>query len=154
MLPRAVTAWWGSTSSEMIEPPGPKPGRHGDGRVAGERPDLEHLGGLGGEDQHLEEAALLAAHHHPPQLGEALPGRGVDRLPGTPAGAVVCASAYSSTSGSIIGAMATMVGALPRTGATAPGPLAAPRPPLPPDLRAQPEQPAHVVDVGVEERAR
>ena len=36
-------------------------------------------------------------------------------------GGVVCASAYSSTSGSIIGAMATMVGALPRTGATGPG---------------------------------
>src|SRR5271155_4128806 len=57
-----------------------------------------------------------------------------------PGGAVVCASAYAWTSGLISSAMAPMVGAV--------------RDPLLPDQRAQPEQPAHVVDVGVEEGDR
>ncbi len=52
--------------------------RHGDGRIAGEGADLEDPGGLGGVDQQLEEAAFLAADHHPPHL-EVLPGRRVDR---------------------------------------------------------------------------
>ena len=69
----------GRPRSEMIEPPWAQPGRHGDGRVAGEGADLEDPGGLGGEHQQLEEAALLAPDHHPPG-GEVLPGRGVHRL--------------------------------------------------------------------------
>ena len=60
-----------------------QPRRHGDGRVAGEGADLEHPGGLGGEDQQLEEAALLAPHHHSPG-GEVLLGGGVHRLEVSP----------------------------------------------------------------------
>ena len=56
-----------------------QPRRHGDGRVAGEGADLEDAGRLGGEDEQLEETALLAPDHHPPG-GKAVPGGGVHRL--------------------------------------------------------------------------
>src|ERR1700722_5261339 len=157
MLPRATVAWCGSTSSEMIEPPSGNPAA----MAMDEYPVKVPISSTRVAWVANTSSSRKRPSWRPTIIPQAGKSSWVEAYTAARCsdGAVECASAYASVSGSMSSAMPCMVrpdSAPPAQGPPSPrGPPAVPSPRRQrdsvPDLDPEPEQSLHVEDVGVEE---
>src|SRR3984957_13868978 len=149
MLPRATVAWCGSTSSEMMEPPSGNPAAMAMDEYPVKVPiSSTRVAWVAKTSSSRKRPSWRPTIIPQPAKSSLVEASTDSRCPG---GAVVCASAYSSTSGLMSWVMSshgTRVGRWAQTAPVAPAPAA---PTSAPDPRPELEQAPHVVDVGVEE---
>src|SRR6185437_6000985 len=144
MFPRATCAWCGSTSSEMMAPPLGSPAAIAMAEYPVKVPISRiRVAWVAKTSSSRKRPSWRPTIIPQPAKSSRVESSTDSRCPG---GAVVCASAYSRTSGLTSCAMTTMV----RAGA-GPGRIDRGRGRSVPDLRAETEQPLQVVDVGVVE---